>query len=205
MSIQAYNGSAIIGMMGDHCAAIASDLRFGVQLQTISADFCKISQLGPRLFVGFPGLATDSQTVFERLQFRKNVYELRENKSIKPKTITTMLSNLLYERRFGPYFVEPVVVGLDHTNNEPYVACMDLIGCVSESKDFVVGGTCTEQLYGMCETLWEPKMKPDELFECVSQCILNAADRDILAGWGARVYIIEPEQVTISDLKMRMD
>ena len=51
-------------MMGDHCAAIASDLRFGVQLQTISTEFCKISQLGPRLFVGFPGLATDNQTVY---------------------------------------------------------------------------------------------------------------------------------------------
>lgn len=98
-------------MAGDHCAAIATDLRFGVNLQTISMDFPKVQQLGPRLFVGFPGLVTDNQTVlvcmevfngfrFQRLQFRKNIYELRENKSVKPQTITTMLSNLLYERRY---------------------------------------------------------------------------------------------------------
>ncbi|KAG5454445.1 Heteroproteinous nuclear ribonucleoprotein L, partial [Clonorchis sinensis] len=31
---------------------------------------------------------------------------------------------------------------------------------------------------------------PAELFECISQCILNAVDRDCLAGWGARVYLI---------------
>ncbi|KER21747.1 hypothetical protein T265_09986 [Opisthorchis viverrini] len=42
----------------------------------------------------------------------------------------------------------------------------------------------------MCETLWQKKMKPAELFECISQCILNAVDRDCLAGWGARVYLI---------------
>ncbi|TPP39649.1 Proteasome subunit beta type [Fasciola gigantica] len=205
MSILSYNGSAVIAMAGDHCAAIASDLRFGVNLQTVSMDFSKVQQLGPRIFVGFPGLVTDNQTVFQRLQFRKNVYELRENKSVKPQILTTMLANLLYERRFGPYFVEPVVAGIDQTTEKPYVASMDLIGCVMESDDFVVSGTCTEQMYGMCETLWEENMKPNQLFECISQCILNAVDRDCLSGWGARVYLIEPEQVSISDLKMRMD
>ncbi|KAH8851762.1 Proteasome subunit beta type-3 isoform 5 [Schistosoma japonicum] len=158
MSILAHNGSAVIGMSGKDCAAIACDLRFGVNLQTISTDFTKVYSLGPRLYVGFPGLATDNQTVFQRLQFRKNMYELRENRTIKPQTITTMLSNLLYERRFGPYFVEPVVAGIDHTTSKPYVACMDLIGCVCEANDFVVSGTCTEQMYGMCETLWEENM-----------------------------------------------
>ena len=34
---------------------------------------------------------------------------------------------------------------------------------------FVLLGTPEEQLLGMCETLWEPGMKPDELFECISQ------------------------------------
>jgi len=60
--------------------------------------------------------------------------------------------------RFGPYFVEPIVAGLHPKTNEPYISTMDLIGCPMETKDFVVGGTCTEQLYGMCESLWNPDM-----------------------------------------------
>lgn len=63
-----------------------------------------------------------------------------------------------FNYRFGPYFVEPVVAGLDPKTNEPYIATMDLIGCPMETKDFVVGGTCSEQLYGMCESLWNPDM-----------------------------------------------
>ena len=63
-----------------------------------------------------------------------------------------------FDYRFGPYFVEPVVAGLDPKTNEPYIATMDLIGCPMETKDFVVGGTCSEQLYGMCESLWNPDM-----------------------------------------------
>lgn len=89
---------------------------------------------------------------------------------------------------------------------------MDLIGCPMETKDFVVGGTCTEQLYGMCESLWRPDLvmailctytltfafvcdqcliqEPEDLFETVSQALLNAVDRDALSGWGAIVHIM---------------
>lgn len=61
---------------------------------------------------------------------------------MQPHTLLSVISNLLYEkrsvhmsvcqpitvyRRFGPYFVEPLVAGLD-ANNEPFVASTDLIG-----------------------------------------------------------------------------
>ena len=60
--------------------------------------------------------------------------------------------------RFGPYFVEPMIAGLDPKTNNPFIVAMDLIGCPMETDDFVVSGTCTEQLYGMCESLWRPDM-----------------------------------------------
>jgi len=42
----------------------------------------------------------------------------------------------------------------------------------------------------MCEVVWEPEMAPDDLFESISQALLNAQDRDCLAGWGAIVHIM---------------
>lgn len=51
---------------------------------------------------------------------------------MKPKTFSAMLSNLLYEKRFGPYFIEPVIAGLDPYTREPYVCNMDLV-CSSSS------------------------------------------------------------------------
>ncbi|XP_064617283.1 proteasome subunit beta type-3 [Liolophura sinensis] len=205
MSIMDYNGAAIIAMKGKNCVAIASDRRFGVQAQTISTDFDKIFEMGPRLYIGLAGLATDVQTVSQRLKFRLNLYELRENRRIKPKTFMSMVSNLLYERRFGPYFAEPVIAGLDPKTHAPYIASMDLIGCPMVTDDFVVSGTCSEQMYGMCESLWEPNLEPDDLFETISQALLNAVDRDAVSGWGAIVHIIEQDKVTTRTLKARMD
>jgi 20S proteasome subunit beta 3 len=51
-------------MKGKNCVAIASDLRFGVQGQTISMDFKKIFEVHPRLFYGLSGLGTDVQTLW---------------------------------------------------------------------------------------------------------------------------------------------
>ena len=42
MSILSYNGGAVLAMPGKDCVAIASDLRFGRELQTISTDFSKV-------------------------------------------------------------------------------------------------------------------------------------------------------------------
>ncbi|ENN81420.1 proteasome subunit beta type-3 [Dendroctonus ponderosae] len=205
MSILTYNGGAMLAMKGENCVAIAADRRFGVQAQTLATNFEKIFEMGSHLYVGLPGLATDTQTVMEKLRFRKNIYELKENRAMSPRVFSAMVSHLLYENRFGPYFVEPVVAGLEPKTFEPFICNMDLIGCINQPKDFVVGGTASAQLYGMCEALWEPNLTPDELFETTSQALINAFDRDAVSGWGATVYIIEKDKVTIKNLKTRMD
>ncbi|KAK9892462.1 hypothetical protein WA026_020453 [Henosepilachna vigintioctopunctata] len=98
MSILTYNGGAMLAMKGDGCVSIAADKRYGIQMQTVGTNFQKIFEMGPHLYVGLPGLATDTQTVMEKIRFRKNLYELRENRKISPKVMASMLSNMLYEK-----------------------------------------------------------------------------------------------------------
>ncbi|CAM4622754.1 proteasome subunit beta type-3 [Siphateles boraxobius] len=205
MSIMSYNGGAVMAMRGKECVAIASDRRFGIQAQLVTTDFQKLFPMGDRLYIGLAGLATDVQTVSQRLKFRLNLYELKEGRQIKPKTFMSMVSNLLYERRFGPYYIEPVIAGLDPKTFEPFICSLDLIGCPMVTEDFVVSGTCSEQMYGMCESLWEPDMKPDDLFETISQAMLNAVDRDAVSGMGVVVHVIEKDKITTRTLKARMD
>lgn len=55
--------------------------------------------MGPHLYVGLPGLATDTQTVHARLKFRQNLFELKEGTRMSPKVFSSMVSNMLYEKR----------------------------------------------------------------------------------------------------------
>ena len=134
------------------------------------------------------------------LELRQNLYELREERKVSPKVFSNLLSSLLYEKRFGPYVVEPVVAGLDK-DNKPFLSAINLIGAPSYHEDFVVSGTATANMLGMCETLWKKDMEAEELFETLSQCLLSAVNRDSLSGWGAVVHIVMMNDVITIELK----
>lgn len=144
-------------------------------------------KLGEKVYIGLGGFHSDAKTVLDKITFRKNLYELRENRKIKPEVsienskevwhltkwknwlgcwhyvllsikynfffqvAAVMVSNLLYQHRFGGYFTEPLIAGLDPTTNKPYICAMDTIGCISAPNDFVAVGTGTEYLLGVCE------------------------------------------------------
>lgn len=203
--IMGYNGGCVLAMKGKDCVAIATDKRFGTQFKSMSTKFQKVFQFGPSCFVALAGLATDIKTVHQRLRFRVNMYELRENRKIKPETLLWLISSFLYEKRFGPYFIEPLIAGIDEKTGKPFVGHCDVVGCVTDNENFVVSGNCDEQLYGMCEALWQPDLSPDELFEIAAQAMVNSCDRDAGSGWGCQVYIIEKDAVTVRDVKTRMD
>jgi len=185
------------------------------------------------------GLITDMQTLHNKLNFRVKLYELREERKIKPETFANLVSSVLYSARyagallaekknyfkpanflllflsFGPWFIEPVVCGLQDKDGKkdgnfsflalfwptlkttplfscpvPFICAMDLIGAPVYTNDFLVAGTSGPELYGVCEAMYRPNLEPDDLFETISQCLLAAVDRDCLAGWGAIVHIM---------------
>ncbi|KAJ3276358.1 proteasome core particle subunit beta 3 [Terramyces sp. JEL0728] len=204
MSITEYNGGSVMAMVGKNCVAIASDKRFGVQALTLGMDFDKIFPVNDKLMIGLAGLASDVETLNEKFRFKVNMYKLNEDREITPKTFAHLVSSTLYEKRFGPYFVDPVVAGLN-PDGTPFICSTDLIGCINFAKDFVVAGTASSMMYGMCESLWEPDLEPESLFETISQAMLNAVDRDASSGWGISVHVITPEKIISRTLRARMD
>ena len=76
--------------------------------------------------MGLSGLATDIQTFLATLRYKVNLFNLRENRKIKPSTFVELVSTSLYEKRFGPFFVTPIVAALE--NGKPIIATYDSIG-----------------------------------------------------------------------------
>ena len=124
---------------------------------------------------------------------------------MSPTAFSNMVSSLLYEKRFGPYFCEPVICGLEGDEHKPYLCGMDLLGAQVYTDDFILAGDCPEAMYGLCESVYKPDLEPDELFEVLAQCLLSGVDRDCLAGWGCTVHVLTPEGLITKHLKGRMD
>ena len=128
---------------------------------------------------------------------------------------------MLYNKRSSPYFVEPVVVGLERiptTSSEkeeendnvgygyaPFLSSYDVIGASSTSKAFVCAGVASESLYGTAEAAWKPNLPSDQLAQVCGKAFLSALERDCLSGYGATVYLLTPDRVVEIDLDCRND
>jgi 20S proteasome subunit beta 3 len=47
---------------------------------------------------------------------------------MKPSTFANLVSTTLYEKRFSPYFVTPIVIGLE--DGKPVICTYDSIGAI---------------------------------------------------------------------------
>eukprot|EP00578_Thalassiosira_sp_NH16_P026790 CAMPEP_0181095628 /NCGR_PEP_ID=MMETSP1071-20121207/10612_1 /TAXON_ID=35127 /ORGANISM="Thalassiosira sp., Strain NH16" /LENGTH=321 /DNA_ID=CAMNT_0023178005 /DNA_START=178 /DNA_END=1143 /DNA_ORIENTATION=+ len=137
-----FNGGSILAMAGRNSVAIAIDARFGLGMQTISTgsdgDFNgngRVSEGGnPRILqlpnsnvlLAWTGLYGDGIGFAEEMNvqlarkvrragcmgFPGSSGSIMERK-MSPRSITMLMSHLLYRRRNAPYYIEPVVVGLE--------------------------------------------------------------------------------------------
>ncbi|KAK0414159.1 hypothetical protein QR680_007178 [Steinernema hermaphroditum] len=205
MSIMSYSGGTVLAMMGNGCVCIGSDLRLGEQMTTIATDVPKIEKLAERVYIGLGGFHSDARTIVDKMEFRRSLYELREFRNVRPTVAATMLSNLLYHHRFGSFFCEPIIAGVDTETGKPYIGGMDTIGCIASPRDFVAVGTGQEYLLGVCEGFWRENMGPDDLFEATAQALLSGLERDAASGWGAVVYTITKDSVNVKTIRARMD
>jgi 20S proteasome subunit beta 3 len=204
MSIMNLNGGAVMAMAGKGCYVIISDHRLGEQFKTISMDVTKLHVINDTCILGLTGLRTDQLTFAAKLKYQLELYKLREERNIPGKALCQLVANMLYEHRFGPFFTEPVIASLQ-PDGSVYLCTTDLIGAASEPADYVVGGTCSESLHGVCEAMWQPDLGPEELFEVAAQAMLSAVDRDCLSGFGATAYIVTKDKITKRVLAGRKD
>ncbi len=85
-----------MGMVGKDCVGIACDRRFGKQMLTITNDFEKVFKIQDNIIMGLGGLGTDIQTFSAKMEEKVNLYRLRENKDIKPRTFTNLVASSLF-------------------------------------------------------------------------------------------------------------
>ncbi|THG98388.1 hypothetical protein EW026_g3788 [Hermanssonia centrifuga] len=176
-----------------------SDSHIMKHLDDLELQYNHLTELGQRIDEKtYINIIIASLPSREQFRYRVNMYTIKEEREIEPQAFAQLVSSTLYEKRFGPYFIEPVIAGMQKTPSgsyAPFIAATDLIGCLNFAKDFVVAGTASEKLFGVAEGLWEPDLEAEDLFETISQTLLNAVDRDAFSGWGAIVHVITKDKI----------
>lgn len=202
------NGGSCLAMAGDGCVALAVDKRFGSGPQMVNVVPRHVFMPHAKLMVAFTGLEGDVQSLLQELQVQVESKTSRgtllaaatnaKGRNISPRAMASLTSHVLYNRRQSPYYVQPLVVGLQNKDSsedgkkdlQPFLCGQDVIGAQSVSEAFVCAGVATKSLYGIAEALWRPKLSPAELAEVCGKAFLSALERDCLSGYGAVVYLM---------------
>ena len=198
----------MVAMTGKNCVAIATDTRLSTELMTIDGNFQRVFKVNDKVLMGISGLGTDVQTFNSLMKFKTNLYKLNEGREIGAHTYTRLVATSMYEKRFGPYFVNPMIAGLEKVSDTEYksiVTTYDSIGSCENNGMFSCAGTGSGLLFGCCEAFYKKDMNPEQLFDAISNTLLSALDRDSLSGWGAYVYILTPDEMIVKALKTRQD
>jgi len=233
------NGGSVLAMAGENCIAVAVDKRFGSGPQMVNVSKRTILTPHSRVIVGFTGLEGDVQSLAQELSMyistkvdrhfgfgfqayhdddcaRSPSGSTVRGRDISPASMSTLLGHVLYRRRQSPYYVEPIVVGLERISSIaghgecssssaegtdamrqhrrvkyiPYLCAHDVIGAKSLSKSFVCSGVASKSMYGTAEAMWRPRLQPYELVRVCGRAFLSALERDCLSGYGATIYLI---------------
>jgi len=218
------NGGSIMAMAGKNCVAIAVDKRFGSGPQMINVLPRTVLVPHSRVMIGLVGLEGDVQTLSKEVSIQISTKmgrhlgfgdSMNNDRQISPKSASMLLSHLLYSKRNGPYYVEPIIAGLEKVMTEegsgnkirngripeggnapttikykPFLCAQDLIGAQSKSAQFVCSGAASKSLYGTAEAMWRPDLQPDELVQVLGRAFLSAMERDCLSGYGSVIYLM---------------
>ena len=136
------------------------------------------------------------------MEYKLNMYRLRENRDMLPSTFASLVGTTLYEHRFGPFFVSPIVVGLQ--NGKTIIMTYDSIGTQTGTENFAVGGTAADNFYALCESYYHDGISPTEMEDILGNIIVSGLDRDILSGWGAIVYVLTENSLEARYLKTKL-
>jgi 20S proteasome alpha/beta subunit len=117
----AMNGGSVLAMSGNNCVLLAVDKRFGSGRSLVHIRHRPVLQL-PRSMVAFTGMEGDVQSFHRELnsQIIDKYYRglgfgdnTKDSRDVSVLAVAMLTSHILYRRKNTPYYVEPVVVGLE--------------------------------------------------------------------------------------------
>lgn len=201
-----------VAIAGDDFAVIAADTRLSVGYSIHSRNQSKLFKLTDTTVLGSTGCWPDILALTSLVRARIQMYEDQHSKKMSTNAIAQMLSNLMYNRRFFPYYVYNVVAGLD-ADGKGCVYSYDPIGHC-EKATYRAGGTSGALLQPVLDNQIGLKNQQnvekvpvtlEKATSIIKDTFISAAERDIYTGDSVLLNIITKDGIKVEQLSLRKD
>lgn len=198
-------GTTILGMKCKDGVVIASERRATMGTLIAHKTTKKLYKIDEHLALATAGLVGDLQVLSRYLTAEANLYRLKREGKMPIKSAATLMSNILNQRKFYPYYVQLVMGGWDSTGGHIY--SLDAAGGAIPDK-YTAGGSGSPFVYGVLEDLYKDDLPVDEGVNIAIRAISAAMGRDSASGNGIDIAVIsekEFKELSEDEIKGRLE
>jgi proteasome beta subunit len=169
--------------------ATESQATAGYYVATKKAD--KLYKLMNHIGITISGGVADCQNLVKLLQALLRLRELELEERVPVNSAVSLLSALMFQRRYFPYYSMLILGGFDETG--PQIYSMDFFGSILQEDNFVSVGSGSVMAIGVLEDDWKENLSEEEGIELAKSAIESARKRDSASGGKFQVAVIDKD------------
>ncbi|XP_053992851.1 uncharacterized protein LOC128883964 [Hylaeus volcanicus] len=203
------NGGTVLGLAGNDFAVCLADTRLSTGYRIHSRTHHKFLKLTDSCVIASSGMQADIRTLHKLLQHQVEMYQSLHKRTPSIESLAQMLSGMLYQRRFFPFYAFNALIGLDK-NGKGTVFDYDAIGSFQRSSHTSRGSGSSlatsildNQIQQNNQILKETTLTKLDMIHLAQDVMVSVAERDIYTGDSADVVIIDASGVHVSTLELR--
>ncbi|MDO8340343.1 MAG: proteasome subunit beta, partial [Candidatus Burarchaeum sp.] len=109
----AKKGTTTVGIICSDGLVFAADKRASMGYFIAAKDVDKIHQLDERIALTIAGSVADAQSLVRLMQAELKLYKMRNGEPMSVSAATTMLSNIMFQYKMFPFYVQLLLGGYD--------------------------------------------------------------------------------------------
>ena len=171
---------------------LAADTRASAGFFIADRHVMKIKKVDRHIGMTMSGGVADAQNLVDIMQYNANIYRLTNKEPIPIKSAARLCSNVLFNERLFPFFVQMILAGVDKTKEEGQIYNIDLFGSMTSEK-FISTGSGSPVAYGYLESEFREGLSVNDAYKIAIQAIAAAIRRNAGTGDNINAVIIDKD------------
>ena len=169
---------------------LAADTRASAGFFIADRHVMKIQKVDRHMGMTIAGGVADAQNLVDIMRYNSNIYRLTNRELMPIKSAARLCSNVLFNQRYYPYYVQIILAGFDNVGGQIYN--IDLFGSITTEK-FISTGSGSPVAYGYLESEFKENLSVNEAYKIAIQAIAAAIRRNAGTGDNINAVIIDKE------------
>ncbi len=169
---------------------LAADTRASAGFFIADRNVMKIQKVDDHLGMTIAGGVADAQNLVDTMRYNANIYRLSKKELIPVSSAARLCSNILFNQRYFPFYVQIIMAGFDHREREGKIYNIDLFGSMTTEK-FISTGSGSPVAYGYLESEFKDGISVNEAYKIAIQSIAAAIRRNAGTGDNINAVIID--------------